>query len=142
MTNHDEPRTHATRSDEPRSDEPRSEAGHGTPEGYTAEEPAASELGQPGTPGAGMTPTVPHAADAEAVEHGDRPADGIAASSAVGVAHHDTATNMDAHAAISDDEHGHAEPQVGPIDWTAWAYALVGVAAGLVVVALFWVAVS
>jgi hypothetical protein len=61
---------------------------------------------------------------------------------AASVAHHDAVTHMDAHTAISDDDHGHAEPRLGPIDWGAWAYALVGAAAGLVVVALFFVAVS
>lgn len=100
-------------------DEPGSEPGHATPEGYTAEKPAPSEIGKPGTPGA----------DAD---H----------DSAASVAHHDSATHMEAHTAISDDDHGRAEPQLGPIDWKAWAYALVGGAAGLVVVALFWIAIT
>lgn len=100
-------------------DEPRSEPGHDTPEGYTAEKPAASEVGQPGTPGSGA-------------DH----------DSAATVGHHDSATHMDAHTVISDDDHGHAEPHLGPIDWAAWAYALVGAAAGLLVIALFWVAVA
>ncbi len=64
-----------------------------------------------------------------------------AEDSAASVAHHDDASHMDAHTALSDDDHGHAEPALGPIDWGAWAYALVGAAAGLVVVALFWVAI-
>ncbi|MEX2546788.1 MAG: hypothetical protein WD830_03255 [Chloroflexota bacterium] len=102
-------------------DEPRSEPGHATPEGYTSEKPAPSELGKPGTPGA--------AADAD---H----------DSAASVADHDSQTDMDAHTSLSDDDHGHAEPRLGPIDWGAWAYALVGAAAALVVVALFWVAIS
>lgn len=55
------------------------------------------------------------------------------------VAHHDSATHMDVHASIGDDDHGHAEPRVGPIDWRAWFYAAVGFAAGLVVVAFLWV---
>lgn len=101
------------------NDHPRSEPGHATPEGYTAEKPAPSEIGKPGTPGAG----------------GDH-------DSAASVAHHDSATHMDAHTAISDDDHGHAEPRLGPIDWKAWAYALVGAAAALVVVGLFWVAIT
>jgi hypothetical protein len=54
------------------------------------------------------------------------------------VEHHDPVTHMDTHTAISDDDHGHAEPRLGPIDWLAWGYALVGVAAGLLVVGLFW----
>jgi hypothetical protein len=56
--------------------------------------------------------------------------------------HHDSATHMDAHTALSDDDHGHDEAALGPIDWGAWAVALVSGAAALLVVALFWVAVS
>ena len=52
------------------------------------------------------------------------------------------AMHLDVHAVISDYDHGHAEPRLGPIDWAAWGYALVGVAAGLVVVAFFWLAVG
>jgi hypothetical protein len=55
---------------------------------------------------------------------------------------HAADSHMDAHAALSDDDDGHAETRLGPIDWGAWAYALVGVAAGLVIVAVFWVALS
>ena len=55
--------------------------------------------------------------------------------------HHGTASHMDGHATLSDDDHGHGEESLGPIDWGAWAVALVGGAAALVVVALFWVAV-
>ncbi len=113
-------------------DEPRSEPGAGTPEGYTAEKPAVTELGEPGTPGAGLTPDVPHAADAEDVEHGEAAADSIA--------HHDAATHMDAHTSLSDDDHGHAETTLGRIDWGAWTYALVGAATGLIVIAVFWFA--
>ena len=105
-----------------------------TPEGHTPEGPSPDELGKLGTPGAGMTPAVPHPADAGLVEHGAEPADAVA--------HHDAVTHIDAHTALSDDDHGHAEPVIGPVDWTAWAYAAVGVAAGLLVVALFWVAAA
>lgn len=101
------------------NDEPRSKPGHATPEGYTAEKPQPSELGKPGTPGA----DAGH-------------------DSAATVAHHDPATHMDTHTAISDDDHDHAEPRLGPVDSGAWAYALVGAAAALVVVALFWVAIN
>jgi hypothetical protein len=52
------------------------------------------------------------------------------------VAHHDAVTHMDTHTVISDDDHGHAEPRLGPIDWPAWGYAVAGVVIGLVVVAL------
>jgi hypothetical protein len=54
--------------------------------------------------------------------------------------HHDGATHMDAHTSISD--HGHAGMALGPIDWGAWLYAVVGAASALVVVILFWVAIS
>jgi hypothetical protein len=53
---------------------------------------------------------------------------------------HATDSHMDAHATLSDDDHGHAEPRLGPIDWAAWAYAAIGVAAGILIVALFWIA--
>ena len=49
---------------------------------------------------------------------------------------------MDVHTTISDDDHGHAEEALGPIDWGAWAVALICGAAGLLVAALFWVAVN
>ena len=86
-----------------------------TPEGHSPERPAPDELGKEGTPGAGMTPAVPHAADARAVGQVQPPAD--------------------AHA-----DQGHSEPRLGPIDWPAWGYAVVGVAAGLLVAGLFWMA--
>ena len=56
--------------------------------------------------------------------------------------HHDAATHMDAHTTLSDDDHGHGEEPLGPIDWGAWSVAVVSGAAALVVVVLFWVAVS
>ncbi|HWH36941.1 MAG TPA: hypothetical protein VNT28_04115 [Candidatus Limnocylindrales bacterium] len=41
-----------------------------------------------------------------------------------------------------DSAHGHAheEPRVGPIDWSAWSYTLVGAAVAVVLIAAFWVA--
>ena len=36
------------------------------------------------------------------------------------------------------DDHGDGEPRLGPIDWGAWLYAVVGVAFGLLVVGAFW----
>lgn len=62
--------------------------------------------------------------------------------SAAEVDHHDPATHMDAHTSISDDDHGHIEAQLGPIDWGAWGYAMLGAAAALVVVVMFWVAIT
>jgi hypothetical protein len=115
--------------------EPESEPGHGTPEGYTAEKPAPSEIGKPGTPGA-----VDDEATADSVEHAATSFahDDVAPT----VTHHDASTHMEAHASISDDDHGHAEAKLGPVDWVGWGYALIGAAAALVVVALFWVAVQ
>ena len=121
------------------TDEPKSDIPTGTPEGYSREEPALDELGQPGTPGSGMTADVPHAADADLVSHGDAPADPVAADA---VAHHDADTHMDAHTTLSDDDHGHAEAALGPIDWAKWTYALVGGAAGAVVIAFFFLALQ
>jgi hypothetical protein len=109
-----------------------------TPEGRTPEAPAADEQGAAGTPGAGMTPEVPHPADADAVEHGAGPADPTRAA----VLHHAAPTHMDAHAELSDGDHGHAEPMLGPIDWPAWGFAALGVLAGGIVVLLFRVAVG
>lgn len=43
----------------------------GTPEGHTPEAPAPDELGKKGTPAAGLSPAVPHAAEAD--EHGAEP---------------------------------------------------------------------
>ena len=120
--------------DKPVMDEPRSEPGAATPEGYTKEEPSASEIGELGTPGAGMTPDAPHAADADLVESGRAPADPIAAEQ---ITHHVAATHMDEHTTLSDDDHGHVEDTLGPIDWGRWAYAIVGGITGLIVIALF-----
>jgi hypothetical protein len=92
-----------------------SEGPGGTPEGHTPERPAIDEYGTPGTPAAGLSPSTPHAADAEAHDaHG-------AGHDAHGAAH-------DVHADEHGDEHG--EPPPGPIDWGAWAVSLVGLAAG------------
>ncbi len=110
------------------TDEPKSDIPAGTPEGYTREEAAPSELGEPGTPGAGLSPGAPHAADAEDAR-GE-------------VAHHDAATHMDDHALLSDDDHGHAAAVLGPIDWPAWGYAVVGGVTGLLVLVFFWMAIT
>ncbi len=56
------------------------------------------------------------------------------------VAEHDPVTHMDAHTALSDDDHGHAEMALGPIDWRAWGLALLGGAAGVLVLGCFWMA--
>lgn len=41
-----------------------------------------------------------------------------------------------------DDDHAHAEPRLGPIDWPAWSYAVIGAALALLVIAAFYVAIS
>jgi len=43
---------------------------------------------------------------------------------------------------LSDDDHGHAETALGPIDWRTWGYAVVGAVSGLIVLYFFWIAVS
>jgi hypothetical protein len=96
---------------------PRSEPGHGTPEGYTSEKPAPSEEGEPGAP------ADPHHDEA-----------------VTGDEYHEAPTHMDAHTSISDDDHGHGEVPLGPIDWGAWGVAVVSGGAALLVVVLFWVA--
>jgi hypothetical protein len=58
------------------------------------------------------------------------------------VAEHDSVTHMDAHTAISDDDHGHAEMALGPIDWGAWGLAILGGASGVLVLAGFWIALG
>ena len=52
----------------------------------------------------------------------------------------DSSTQMDAHTTLSDDDHGHGDEALGPIDWGAWAVAVVSGAAALLVVLLFWIA--
>jgi hypothetical protein len=46
------------------------------------------------------------------------------------------------HPADVEDDDGHAEPRQGPIDWGAWGFAAIGVAAGLLVAVLFYAAIS
>jgi len=58
------------------------------------------------------------------------------------IAEHATDSHMDAHTATSDDDHGHAEGSLGPIDWGAWGLALLGGASGVLVLAGFWIALS
>jgi hypothetical protein len=63
----------ASERTEPEADRP---GPGGTPEGHTPEKPGADEYGKLGTPAAGLSPGVPHAADAAGAgdaeaEHGD-----------------------------------------------------------------------
>jgi hypothetical protein len=77
----------------------------GTPEGHTAERPATDEYGKTGTPAAGLSPSVPHAADADHAAAGA----------------HDTG-------------HGtHEEGIAAPINWTEWAINVGALALGLAV---------
>jgi hypothetical protein len=48
----------------------------------------------------------------------------------------------DADEAEHDPHHGHAEPGLGPIDWPAWGYAVLGLAVGLLTVGMFYVAIT
>ena len=69
-------------------------------------------------------------------------ADTSSDSAAEQIAQHDPVTHMDAHATISDDDHGHAEMALGPIDWRSWGLAILGAAAGVIVLACFAVALA
>jgi hypothetical protein len=85
----------------------------GTPEGHTLERPSPDEYGKLGTPAAGLTPSVPHAADADhAAEHA-----------------HDTG-----HAPA------HEEDIAPPINWTEWAINAGALALGLLVAIVLMVA--
>jgi hypothetical protein len=58
------------------------------------------------------------------------------------VAEHATDSHMDAHTTLSDDDHGHAEEALGPIDWRAWGLAVLGGLSGVVVLAGFAIALN
>ena len=58
------------------------------------------------------------------------------------VADHDAVTHMDAHTTLSDDDHGHAEGSLGPIDWASWGLAVIGGLSGVAVLGGFWLALS
>lgn len=58
------------------------------------------------------------------------------------IAEHDPVTHMDAHTAISDDDHGHADGSLGPIDLSAWGLAILGGLSGVAVLAGFWIALN
>lgn len=72
----------------------------------------------------------------------DEPKSDVPAGTPESVVHHDAVTHMDAHASLSDDDHGHAEAALGPIDWGAWGYAILGALSAIAVLYFFWVAVS
>ncbi len=78
----------------------------GTPEGHTPEAAAPDEFGKKGTPAAGLTPGVPHAADAM--------------------------DSADGHATGADE---HAAESLGPIDWPAWGASAFGVLVALLIAA-------
>jgi hypothetical protein len=83
----------------------------GTPEGHTPEKPSADEYGKPGTPAAGLSPEVPHAADAANAR--------------------DVHESTEVHAAdASHVDAGHEDESelLGPIDWRAWAASALGIA--------------
>ena len=68
--------------------------------------------------------------------------DHAAAADRDAVAEHDPDTLMDGHTTLSDDDHGHAEGSLGPIDWGAWGLAILGGLSGVVVLAGFWIALN
>jgi len=43
---------------------------------------------------------------------------------------------------VSDDDHGHGEAALGPIDWAKWSYAILGGVGGVIVLIFFWAALS
>ena len=88
----------------------------GTPEGHTPEKPATDEYGKLGTPAAGLSPEVPHAADAEEAGDGTESTE----------VHAVDAPHVDAG---HEDE---SEP-LGPIDWRAWGAAGLGIAVAALV---------
>lgn len=57
-------------------------------------------------------------------------------------ADHDEHAHADTQDTHADDDHGHAEARLGPIDWGAWAYAVIGGAAGAIVLGVFWLALN
>jgi len=54
---------------------------------------------------------------------------------------HGATHGEDAHADAAHGDHEHGAP-LGPIDWYAWGAGLLGIAAGLVVAACFYVSTS
>ncbi len=84
----------------------------GTPEGHTPEAAAPDEFGKKGTPAAGLSPEVPHAADATDPK-------------AEAADDHGQAREADVHG---------AEP-LGPIDWPAWGASAFGVIVALLIAA-------
>lgn len=92
----------------------------GTPEGHTAEAPAADEYGKKGTPAGELSPQVPHVADAEEREGTAGGHDAAAADHDAAAAHHDAAAG----------DH-HAAETLGPIDWRAWGAAALGIVIAL-----------
>jgi hypothetical protein len=128
----------------------------GSAEGETPERPAPAEVGKPGTPGADAhrSAAAPGAAAAPSA------APGAAAPAEVHLNHarhaggtkivgelHDTGHGAGATEHGGGSGHGdgelddHGEARLGPIDWPAWAASALGVAVGVVIAALFYLAV-
>jgi hypothetical protein len=55
------------------------------------------------------------------------------------VTHHETTDHGDDH---GHDDHAHQEESLGPLDWAAWGAGILGIVAGLIVVACFILATS
>jgi hypothetical protein len=76
---------------------------------------------------------------------GDTAADGHAAAhtTVVGGATDHAPAHGDSHDEHADAGHdAHGEPRVGPIDWPAWGASALGIVVGVVIAALFYLAVA
>ncbi|MEA2622868.1 MAG: hypothetical protein QOH61_1778 [Chloroflexota bacterium] len=109
----------------------------GTPEGHTPEAAAPDEFGKPGTPAAGLSPDVPHPADAEDVERSDDDRHAADAHHVGGGHDHEHMTTGHAH---GDDHSTDQGEELGPIDWGAWGLSALGLASGAVVALALFVA--
>ncbi len=104
----------------------------GTPEGHTPEKPALDEYGKLGTPAAGLSPEVPHAADAEEAGDGTESTEVHAVEPPHIDGSHVQAHDV-AHADDAESEHADEAEPLGPIDWRAWGAAGLGIAVAALV---------
>jgi hypothetical protein len=127
----------------------------GSVEGETPERPAPQEAGTPGTPGEGQAIAGRTVVGGAASAH-DRDADhatavGHTATDGHAAAHTTVVRGATDHAPAHGDSHdehadaghdAHGEPRVGPIDWPAWGASALGIVVGVVIAALFYLAVA
>jgi hypothetical protein len=127
----------------------------GSVEGETPERPAPQEAGTPGTPGEGQAiggRTVvgggasaldPDAAHATVIGHAAEDGHAAAHTTVVHGATDHAPAHGDGHDEHADAGHdAHGEPRVGPIDWPAWGASALGIVVGVVIAALFYLAVA